>query len=270
MRAFLRQNSLSLVFGALFLGTLVGQALVGHADFNAAQVAHNSDTISLWRFIRSSEFGVDVLENWQSEYLQFSLFILGTVWLIQRGSPESKKQQDVGLESAAEQKVGEHADADSPRWARSGGWRTRLFSNSLLLVMGSIWLASWLGQSITGRVAYNAERFDHQQAAVDWGATCSRPISGTGRCRTGSPSSSPSARWPCCRSTSASAARPSPSRSAARTPRRASKADGQRAQRTSASATTSPSSAEALASAPLRSARAALTSSSSSQATDAL
>ena len=169
MRAFLRQNSLSLVFGLLFLGTLVGQALVGHADFNAAQVAHNSDTISLWRYIRSSEFGVDVLENWQSEYLQFSLFILGTVWLIQRGSPESKKAQDVGLESAAEQKVGEHAEDDSPRWARVGGWRTRLFSNSLLLVMGSIWLASWLGQSITGRVAYNAERFDHQQAAVDWG-----------------------------------------------------------------------------------------------------
>ena len=166
---FLRHNSLSLVFGALFLGTLVGQALVGHADFNAAQVAHNSDTISLWRYIRSSDFGVDVLENWQSEYLQFSLFILGTVWLIQRGSPESKKPQEVGLESDADQKVGEHASDDSPRWARSGGWRTRLFSNSLLLVMGSIWLASWLGQSITGRVAYNAERFDHQQAAVDWG-----------------------------------------------------------------------------------------------------
>ncbi len=168
MRAFLRQNSLSLVFGLLFLGTLAGQALVGHADFNAAQVAHSSDTISLWRYIRSSEFGVDVLENWQSEYLQFSLFILGTVWLIQRGSPESKKEEDVGLESAAEQKVGEHADPDSPRWARAGGWRTRLFSNSLLLVMGTIWLASWLGQSITGRVAYNAERFDHQQAAIGY------------------------------------------------------------------------------------------------------
>ena len=47
-------------------------------------------------------------------------------------------------------------------------FRTWLFSNSLLLVMGAIWLASWLGQSVTGRVAYNAERFDHQQAAVSW------------------------------------------------------------------------------------------------------
>ena len=86
----MRRHSLSLAFGALFLGTLIAQAFVGHADFNAAQLAHNSDPITLWRYVRSSEFGVDVLENWQSEYLQFSLFILGTVWLIQRGSPESK------------------------------------------------------------------------------------------------------------------------------------------------------------------------------------
>ena len=72
----MRRHSLSLAFGALFLGTLIAQAFVGHADFNAAQLAHNSDPISLWRYVRSSEFAVDVLENWQSEYLQFSLYIL--------------------------------------------------------------------------------------------------------------------------------------------------------------------------------------------------
>lgn len=164
----MRANALGIAFGVLFIGTIVAQAFVGHADFNQAQIAHSSDTISLWRYIRSSEFGVDVLENWQSEYLQFSLYILGTVWLIQRGSPESKKPGEEGGESDREQKVGEHADADSPKWARVGGWRTRLYSNSLLLVMGTIWLASWLGQAITGRVAFNAERFDHQQAGVSW------------------------------------------------------------------------------------------------------
>ena len=34
--------------------------------------------------------------------------------------------------------------------------------------MGGIWLFSWFGQSVTGRVAYNAERFDHQQAAIGY------------------------------------------------------------------------------------------------------
>jgi hypothetical protein len=168
MKRFLRENGLGLAFGTLFLVTLVVQALVGHADFNADQASHHGDPIGLWRYVTSSSFGVDVLENWQSEYLQFTLYIVGTVWLLQKGSPESKELDRAGLESDEEQKLGEHTTADSPRWARAGGLRTLVYSNSLLLVMGTIFLLSWLGQSITGRVAYNAEQLDHQEAAVSW------------------------------------------------------------------------------------------------------
>jgi hypothetical protein len=168
MRGFVRDNGLALFFGAIFLATLIGQALVGHSDFNHIQVQHHDDPISLGRYVFSSDFGSDVLENWQSEYLQFTLYIVTTVWLLQRGSPESKKMDKAGLESDKEQKVGQYATADSPRWARLGGWRTKLYSNSLLIVMAGIWLASWGGQSITGHAAYNAEQFDHQEAAVTW------------------------------------------------------------------------------------------------------
>jgi uncharacterized protein (DUF486 family) len=164
----LRDNGLALAFGALFLGTLIAQAIVGHADFNAQQLAHNGDPISLWRFVRSSEFGVDVLENWQSEYLQFTLFIFVTVWLLQRGSPESKPPDKVGTQSDKDQRVGQYATDKSPRWARARGVRLWLYSNSLVLVMGTIWVASWLGQSVTGRVVYNAEQLDHHEAAVSW------------------------------------------------------------------------------------------------------
>jgi hypothetical protein len=168
MRRFLRDNGLGLFFGAIFLGSLVGQALVGHADFNHIQLRHHDDPISLGRYVLSSDFGSDVMENWQSEYLQFTLYILMTVWLLQRGSPESKELDNVGLGTDEEQKVGEHAGARSPRWARLGDWRTTLYSNSLLIVMGAIWLGSWGVQSVTGHNAYNAEQFDHQQAAVSW------------------------------------------------------------------------------------------------------
>jgi hypothetical protein len=109
-----------------------------------------------------------VLENWQSEYLQFTLYIVGTVWLLQKGSPESKPLDKAGGESDEEQKIGQYATPDSPRWARVGGLRTLIYSNSLLLVMGSIFVLSWLGQSITGRVDYNAEQLDHQQIAISW------------------------------------------------------------------------------------------------------
>jgi hypothetical protein len=166
MRRVLRDNGLGLFFGTIFLATVVAQAFVGHADFNHRQVAHHGDPVSLGRYVASSDFMADVLENWQSEYLQFTLFILATVWLIQRGSPESKEPGKEGGESDEEQRVGGHATEKSPRWARVGGLRTALYSNSLVIVMSAIWVASWAGQAVTGRVAYNAEQLDHQEAAL--------------------------------------------------------------------------------------------------------
>jgi hypothetical protein len=166
--AFLRHNGLGLFFGTIFLVTLVGQALVGHADFNHLQIAHHGEPLSLGRYVTSSDFGADVMENWQSEYLQFTLYILATVWLLQRGSPESKPLGEEGGQSDAEQRVGSHADGHSPLWARVGGWRTRLYSNSLVLVMVTVWLASWGVQAVTGRVAYNADQLDHQEAALSF------------------------------------------------------------------------------------------------------
>ena len=165
----LRNHGLALFFLAIFVATLVGQAFTGQDAFNHSQVAHGSDAISIGRYVTSSEFWVDVLENWQSEYLQFTLYIVATVWLVQKGSPESKPLDQTGTESDEKQKVGAHADRRSPKWARVGGLRTRVYSNSLLIVMGSIWFASWLGQSVTGRIAYNAEQLDHRLAAVSWG-----------------------------------------------------------------------------------------------------
>jgi hypothetical protein len=57
-----------------------------------------------------------------------------TVWLLQRGSPESKELHQAGRESDEEQKVGEHADEGSPRWGMVSGIRRTLYENSLLLV----------------------------------------------------------------------------------------------------------------------------------------
>ena len=89
MARFVRENGLSIFFGLLFLGALTGQAIAGHIAYNAEQVAHGEQAISLGRYLTSSAFGQAVMENWQSEYLQFLLFITATVWLVQRGSPQS-------------------------------------------------------------------------------------------------------------------------------------------------------------------------------------
>ena len=169
MKRFLKENSLGLVFGLLFLIVLVGQAFAGHAQFNQDQVAEGLEPISLGRYVTSASFGVDVSENWQSEYLQFFLFIYLTVWLVQKGSPESKPVADAGQESDQDQQVGEHAGPESPSWARDPGLRRVLFSNSLGLVMGAIFLASWTAQSISGVAAFNEQQLSRLQDPVSWG-----------------------------------------------------------------------------------------------------
>jgi hypothetical protein len=169
MRLWLRSSSLSLVFGILFLCAVFGQSLAGHRAYNQEQREHGSPTVSYARYLTSSDFGEGVTENWQSEFLQFSLFILATVWLVQRGSNESKKPEEAGLESEAQQLIGDHAQRNSPRWAKLGDWRTVLYSNSLLLLMAALFFGSWFAQSATGWTKYNDEQKDHDATPVSWG-----------------------------------------------------------------------------------------------------
>ncbi|HEX4816150.1 MAG TPA: DUF6766 family protein [Nonomuraea sp.] len=175
MKRWLKENSLALAFLVMFLLAVAGQAVAGHLEFNDRQMAEGSEPVSLWQYVASSSFAVDVAENWQSEYLQFFLYIMLTVWLVQKGSPESKELHAIGAETDERQQIGEYATAESPRWASAGGLRLWLFSNSLGLVMGTVFLLSWLAQSVAGQAAYNAERLSDLRDAVSWGAYVTSP-----------------------------------------------------------------------------------------------
>jgi hypothetical protein len=174
MRGFLRENSLSIFFLGLFLAALAGQAIAGHAHYNQEEITHakllheQPETLSLGRYVVSSSFGQAVMENWQSEYLQFTLMMMATIWLLQKGSPESKELDKAGRESDEDQMVGEHARPDSPRWATFGDWRTRIYENSLLIVMGAIWLGTWFGHSVSGWSAFNADQIGHEEKGVSY------------------------------------------------------------------------------------------------------
>jgi hypothetical protein len=170
MRFNVRKHGLGLFFGLIFLGALVGQAFAGWHQFDNDQVAEGLAAISLGDYVTSASFVADVAENWQSEYLQFLLYIVGTIWLVQVGSPESKELDKTGLESDQEQKVGPYAEDDSPPWAAAGGLRTTVFSWSLTLVMGLIFLASWFAQSFAGWAAFNETRLERLQGPISWGS----------------------------------------------------------------------------------------------------
>jgi hypothetical protein len=109
-----------------------------------------------------------VAENWQSEYLQFLLFILLTIFLFQRGSTESKPLDKGGRESDADQKVAEHAQPDSPSWAKVRGWRLSLYSHSLGLTMGLVFVLSWVAQLVAGHSSYNAEQLQQRSDPLGW------------------------------------------------------------------------------------------------------
>jgi hypothetical protein len=168
LKKAVKNNGLSIFFGVIFLLALLGQGLTGHALFNEEQISAGLDEITLAQYLTSSSFAVDVSENWQSEYLQFLLYIFGTIWLVQKGSPESKELDQTGLESDAEQLVGEHSIQNSPAWAKASGWRRTVFSNSLGLTMGLVFILSWLVQSIAGHSAYNEEQLRNFQQPVGW------------------------------------------------------------------------------------------------------
>ncbi len=169
LKKTLRQNGLGLFFGIIFLLALLGQAFTGHALYNEEQLANGFSTITLGQYIASASFGVDVAENWQSEYLQFLLYIMATIWLVQKGSPESKELDKTGLGTDEEQLTGVHVKPNSPAWAKISGWRHHLYANSLVLVMGTIFFLSWFAQSVAGANAYNEEQIQNQQTTLTWG-----------------------------------------------------------------------------------------------------
>ena len=169
MRRFLFENGLSVFFGALFLVTVAGQSLAGQRAHNAEQQQHGEPALGWLDYVFSPDFGGAVLENWQSEFLQFTTFILATVWLVQKGSNESKPLDSVGVESKQKQQLEGYAPENGPRWAKVSDARRFVYENSLVLAMTVLFLAAWLGQSLNNWRRFNADAREHDEATISWG-----------------------------------------------------------------------------------------------------
>jgi len=84
------ENSLFLAFVVLFLGSIVGHAFGGLAEYNEELTAHGQSTATVWAYISSAQFWYESLQNWQSEFLAVFAIVVLSVFLRQKGSPESK------------------------------------------------------------------------------------------------------------------------------------------------------------------------------------
>jgi hypothetical protein len=87
----LYENSLSLAFLLFFLFSITMHAVAGAGVYNDEQAAHGQpEHLSLLQYAGTSRFWFESFQNWQSEFLSIAAMVLLSVFLRQRGSPESK------------------------------------------------------------------------------------------------------------------------------------------------------------------------------------
>jgi len=140
MKNFLRNNGLCICFLVLFIGALIGQVIFGFQEHNKELIEDGSTAINLSAYLISGHFIQSTFENWESEFLQMALFVLFTIFLMQRGSSESKdfdKDEEVDREPSPARK-------DAPWPVKKGGWILTLYKHSLSIVLFLLFLFSFI------------------------------------------------------------------------------------------------------------------------------
>jgi len=137
----------------------VGQSLTGHRHYNEERQVHGQPAVSYRGYLHTGHFLEALAENWESEFLQMGTFVLLTIFLRQKGSPESKKLD----EQEAVDTDPRHAPTtpQSPWPVRRGGWVLTLYAHSLTIALLGLFLVSFVLHAIGGMQEYNADQSLH-------------------------------------------------------------------------------------------------------------
>ncbi|MFZ2490778.1 MAG: DUF6766 family protein [Thermoanaerobaculia bacterium] len=154
-----KNNGLSIVLAALFLLCLAGHAASGWLTYNDEQSQHGDESVTLLAYLRTSDFGESVFENWESEFLQMGFYVILTVFLFQRGSSESKKHD--GTDEVDEDPRAHSDDNQVPGPVKKGGWVLSLYKNSLSLAFLGLFSMSFIGHAVSGARKYNEAALEH-------------------------------------------------------------------------------------------------------------
>jgi hypothetical protein len=164
-RGFIRANSLSLVCFALFAIFVVGLLFTGFRENNAERKTHEQSELTVGEYATSGAFWEALTENWESEYLQMAAYVVLTVFLIQKGSSESKDPEKASQEIDRDPRAADKR-GNVPWPVRRGGLWLRLYENSLFLVFLALFLASLALHAVTGSREFSSEQEAHGEARV--------------------------------------------------------------------------------------------------------
>jgi len=159
MSRFFRNNGLSIVMLALFLFSLLGQSITGFHEYNQDQQEHGQPTVSYAEYHTTGHFVEAVFENWESEFLQMSAYVLLTAYLFQKGSAESKDPDGDNPSDADPATAKNKKDAPWP--VRRGGLVLKLYENSLFLALIGLFLISFWLHAAGGAKEFNADQQAH-------------------------------------------------------------------------------------------------------------
>jgi hypothetical protein len=163
---FLYQNGLLLVTFVLIAVALVGQVLTGWHDNNDDLQQMGLATLTLGQYLHSGHLLEATFENWESEFLQMGVYVVLTIWLRQKGSPESKKldeQEDVDQQP-------DPAKPDAPWPVRRGGGWLLLYKHSLSLTLFGLFFGALYLHARGGTTVYNIEQAHEGKSLVTvWG-----------------------------------------------------------------------------------------------------
>jgi hypothetical protein len=158
---FFYRNSLSIVFLVLMLLSLAGQIYTGWKEHNEFLNDHSIPSQTIPQYITSGHFLQATFENWESEFLQMALFVVLTIFLRQKGSSESKDDDEVSVDRS--ELV---AKKDSPWSVKKGGFYLGFYKHSLTIALFFLYLLSFLLHWYGSCLDFNEKQMIEHKNAV--------------------------------------------------------------------------------------------------------
>ena len=141
MPKVIKDNGLTIVLMLLFAGSLVGQWLAGWHYHNSELLDHGEQPIGALAFLSDPLFLATVFENWESEFLQMSAYVVLTAFLFQRGSAESEDPDEPPRDGRLSEL---RSGKDSARRLGAGAASRWLYAHSLGIVLFLLFIASFV------------------------------------------------------------------------------------------------------------------------------
>jgi hypothetical protein len=123
-------------------------------EYNEELREHGANEVGLSEYLTTGHFFQVTFENWESEFLQMTMYVMLTISLRQIGSSESKKideEEEVDREPDPNKK-------DAPWPVRKGGFILAVYKHSLSLAFALLFVMSFSLHAYGSLRNYNEEQ----------------------------------------------------------------------------------------------------------------